>query len=165
MNDGRLVLVPMKGCAKLSYIATLYHGFLCDVHVCLDNDETARQQRNDAIAGGLLDVRNVVHLSVPTMRNSELEDFVLPACYEQQLVQAFGATLDSAARNDRRQKWSTRMEQLFARQGLVWDDHTADRLKEEVAQCVAMASGGTLWPERAEPIQTLVSQLNERLQR
>jgi putative ATP-dependent endonuclease of OLD family len=163
MKGGRLAVVSMKGCAKLLYLTTRYQGFLCDEHVCLDNDDAARQQRRDAVASGLLDARKIVHLSVLKMPHSELEDLVLPACYEQQLIQVFGATLDNAARNDRSHKWSTRMEQLFTRCGLVWDEDTAEKLKEEVASCVITGSGETLWPERAEPIRTLVSQLEARL--
>jgi len=100
--------------------------------------------------------------AVPGLRESELEDVLDPTVYASILRDKFGVVL---ARNNipGRDKWATRVGELFRSQGKLWDDGTKRALKDEVSILVAGSEADVMLPARAQILQHLVDTLEAKV--
>lgn len=162
LQSNRLGIDVLGGGTNLGYKLSTLQCSLCDVHVLLDDDETGREALQKAIDGKLIDVSNATLTTCEGMVNAELEDWFQRDVYEQYLLQDFGITIASNRFRHNRDKWSNRLADVFAAAGKPWDKHLEARIKEEIAQKVALRGSEAIIPARREPFDALIASL-ERL--
>lgn len=164
LSDGLLAVDELGGGAKLNYKLGLVRDSLCIPHAFLDNDDTGRDAGQKAIDAGLLEPIDRTLTSVPGLSDSELEDLYDPLVYAAVIQQTFGVDLahDAFGADGR---WGERIQWVFAAHGQPWDVPTAAQTKRLIATAVATSPEVALDVARRGPIDALVAQLTEKLER
>ena len=102
---------------------------------------------------------NYILTTIEGMNNeSELEDLYNVKIYETMLVDEYGVNLDNEF-NRKDLKWATRLQQLFVRNGKMWDNDIETEIKNKIADIVYDAPNNALDPIRGKIINKLLDRL------
>ncbi len=159
LADGRLVIQSTRGVRNLSNQLALLRGFLCEVHVVVDNDQPARDAVKKAESLGLLAPSEYHLCSYPGMKDSELEDLLDVASYAECLTGTYGLTFPTAQFDARKGKWSDRVETLFTAGGKAFDEPAVKKL---VSDFVALRPEHAVHPAAEPVVAALVEAIESR---
>ncbi len=162
IGAGLVAFEVLGGAGKLSYKLGTLKRDLVPFHVVMDNDVASQNAIRASTQDSLLEMSEYTLTAVPGLRESELEDVLDPTVYASILRDKFGVVL---ARNNipGRDKWATRVGELFRSQGKLWDDGTKRALKDEVSILVAGSEADVMLPARAQILQHLVDTLEAKV--
>jgi len=133
LMSGLFSIDTLEGASSLRYKAGIYKNSLCNVHVFLDNDQSATAAIDKAEAKGVLN-RLEYHLAIHQgMRESELEDLLQPDVYTKIIKQQFGVDIGHRQKGNNRKKWSDRLQTCFMAQGKRWNEKVKNDVKTAVA--------------------------------
>lgn len=159
INENILVIIPLKGIKHLSTIVTILKQLICDFLIFADNDNAGNAAIKCAVDDKLIDVSNYILTTVEGMnKESELEDLYNVKIYEKMLVDEYGVYLDNEF-NRKDLKWATRLQQLFVRNGKMWDDNIETVIKNKIADIVHDDPNNALDPIRGKIINKLLDRL------
>jgi energy-coupling factor transporter ATP-binding protein EcfA2 len=136
LSEGSLVFDVLIGGSNLGYKLSLLRQQMCNYHVFLDDDAAGRRGFEQARDGGLIELADAHFATCLGKTEAELEDWYVPAIYEEVVRSRYGVSLQAPDFSSSR-KWSVRMENTFKRQGKAWDDRVKMELKLAVAHAVA----------------------------
>ncbi len=163
LESGMLAVESIGGASNLLPRLESLRNSLCRYHALLDNDTAGQQAAERARAEGLLSTASENFVIVKDLKESEFEDVLDPALYQDSLRDEFGVTLAAREFRNNKAKWSTRVENSFRSQGKNWDKKVKVAVKTHVANRVAAAPGVSLHPHRSSSISSLIEQLELRL--
>ena len=161
IGAGLVAFEVLGGAGKLSYKLGTLKRDLVPFHVVMDNDAAGQNAIRASVQESLLEPTEYTLTAVPGLRESELEDVLDPAVYADVLQNKFGVVL---VRNSvpGRDKWASRVGELFRLQGKLWDDVTKRAVKDEVSNLVAGSGADVILPARAQIMQHLATTLEAK---
>lgn len=162
LADGDLSIDSMHGTGNLLYKLSVLRNSLYPYAVLLDADAAGRAAATRALEDGLIGPTDVFHTTLPNRKEAELEDWIRPELYANDLGTRFAVKLDPR-RFKGRQKWSTRMGSAFAAQGKLWDDGVCQAVKTLIANLAIADPSDSFVPEAEEVLGVLVDHIVERL--
>ena len=137
LEDGELSVLSLGGGGNLGYQLAQLRTAVCDAYVVVDNDQAGLNALENALAEGLIDLKDTFALTLLGRRESELEDCFDPQIYTEVLKRDFAITLGSKA-NKSREKWSSRVERAASESGKIWTRELQRRVKVAVAREVSL---------------------------
>lgn len=166
INEGVMVLEPLRGSTNLVYRMSTLRDQLCDAYAFLDHDAAGLASVAKAEAEGVITSADRSFATSPGMTESEIEDFYNFDLYGTHLKNVYN--VDIAANRtfrQRRRKWKDRVKTTFASSGQNWDDSVEARVKQAVAELAAQRPESALHDAWREPFDNLVLALETRLNR
>lgn len=136
-KNGRLVWGSVGGAGNIPYLLTILRQSVASPVLIADDDRAGREAINRAQAEGKLPSRNIFLLSMPGLKEAELEDHFDQRHYWSELEAWVGATLDLAAFEALDAKWSARMKIVSGRAHKIWNDSIEEEIKAKLAHWVA----------------------------
>jgi len=161
LEEGILALDTLAGANNLAYKVSLLRNALCLCHCFLDDDSAAREAFARCRDERILTPAEVAFATSEGRKDAEIEDMYDPSIYAQMIQNGYRVSLDSAKFRSNK-KWSRRMYETFKSQAKQWDTVAAE-VKMSVARLVANASDRALDPHRRSPFDSLVRDLEQRL--
>jgi hypothetical protein len=162
MDAGRLVVQAAGGASRIPYHANLIRSSLCAFHILADNDEAGKQAMRGALQRGYLFADEYTLTSCRGNREAEIEDMFDPAVYSTELLRGMAVRVPSRSFDQKRGKWSARMEAAFTEQGRDWEPVQVE-VKQLVAGAVAAAPRNALDPRFRGPFDALIETLSRKL--
>lgn len=163
LRSNLLVIETMAGAGNLPYKLSLMKNALCAYHVLLDNDDAGRQSFEKATKAGLLTLKACTMTNCQGMPDSEFEDCIDSAVYQDNILKKYGVSLAVTAFKGNK-KWSERMRAVFQGQGKPWDENVEKGVKALVAEAVAANHKNALHPHKRASIDALVTDLERLIQ-
>jgi len=163
IKSNLLVIETMAGAGNLPYKLSLMKNALCAYHVLLDNDNAGRQSFGRAEQAGLLSVKTCTMTNCQGMPNSEFEDCIDPAIYQDGILRKYGVDL-TAIEFRGNKKWSERVKAVFLAQGKPWDDVIEKEMKAFVAEAVVENPKNALHQHKRNSIDALIIALENLIQ-
>ena len=135
-REGVIKFDPLEGADNLAGRVSMWDKMMCDVFVFLDGDESGIQAFQKATKNTFLSLHNTTFARLNGYKESELEDFILPRIYLEE-VKKDGVDLSRSSefKNSKR-KWSTRMENAFKAQGKIWNNDIESLIKSKITKLV-----------------------------
>jgi len=162
MDSGTLAIEALEGATNLSYKASLVRQALCLVHSFLDADQAGKQGFERARIQGVISDGEVNWSLCDGMAESEVEDLYDPQLYEEMLQNIYRVSIQIPQFRTSN-KWCTRMEATFRRQGKIWDDRVEAEVKSKIAGLVAGSPHTALLAAKRSSFDGLVRTLEARL--
>jgi hypothetical protein len=153
----------MSGTGNLPYKLSLIKNALCAYHVLLDNDNAGRLSFTKAMQAGLISVKTCTMTNCQGMPDSEFEDCIDPAIYQDGFLHKYGVNL-SVREFRGNKKWSERIKASFQTQGKPWDDNVEKEAKAFVADAVAANPASSLHQNKRQSVDALVLALENLIQ-
>ena len=163
IKNNLLVIETMAGAGNLPYKLSLMKQALCTYHVLLDNDNAGRQSFEKAKNAGLASLKNCTMTNCQGIQDSEFEDCIDQAIYQDGILQEYGVDL-SERKFRGNKKWSERMRDVFMAQGKPWDNSVEKEVKAFVANAVVSNPKNALHPHKRNSIDALVIALESLVQ-
>jgi putative ATP-dependent endonuclease of the OLD family len=165
LADGTVAIRPLHGGGNLSYVLAELRDSLASVHAFLDCDQAGKVAARAALDEGLLDRPDRTFATLVGAKESEFEDMVDPAVYEETFRDQFGVKVGHPWMNRLgKGKWSSRLAFVVRASGQSWDENDITRYKRAVAQAVADAPGAAIKPDGEFVIAALVEALERKLE-
>ena len=108
LKSGELVVRGAGGATKVVGAVEHFKQALCETCVLFDGDREGREQAEFIVEQRVLVPARVSQVSIPGMRESELEDYFDVAIYSDKIMSEFGIDLGKAFSSSK-SKWSERM--------------------------------------------------------
>lgn len=162
MKLHQLVIEQIGGASNLSYKLTQLNNSLCVTHVLLDNDAAGRKAYEKAESEKTIKMADITFLNCPGMPDSEFEDCLDKAVYEQEILSQFGVTL-SVPEFRSNKKWSDRVKACFEKQGKPWSSKLEAQVKAVTAEVVAKNPSNALNSHKRSTIDALVTALEQKI--
>jgi putative ATP-dependent endonuclease of OLD family len=162
MKLHQLVIEQIGGASNLSYKLTQLNNSLCVTHVLLDNDAAGRKAYEKAESEKTIKMADITFLNCPGMPDSEFEDCLDKAVYEQEILSQFGVTLSGPEFRSNK-KWSDRVKACFEKQGKPWSSKLEAQVKAVTAEVVAKNPGNALNSHKRSTIDALVTALEQKI--
>lgn len=162
LSNHTVAIDSLHGCGNLAYKLSLLRESICLYHCVLDNDDAGRVAFEKAKNDGLIGVANANFINCQGKTDSEFEDWIAPELYRDYLKNNFRITIDNPKFRSSK-KWSMRLKESFQLQGKPWSDALEAEIKWGVANKVADDPGAAIATSHATAFQSLVNQLEERL--
>lgn len=164
--SGKLRVFPLNGAANLPHQLRFFQALVCSAVAFVDHDQEGNNALSRARSDGLLDLSAEFSALKPGLRESELEDLLIPSIYEPQLFAHLGiTTLKPKSVGAGKAKWSDRLLAVLKDHGKPAQDQ--ERLLREAKFKVnelALAAAGTCFiPNLTGPIDALTAALKNRL--
>lgn len=160
-KDGRFAVQSMGGVRNLQHFLSRADLWVSARQVFLDNDEPARQAARRASTLNLLDDYELHYATVPSMKESELEDLLKVEVYQPVLEKL---QIDPKQfRGFGRMKWSDALVEALRMAGRPHDPRMIARIKSEVAEAVSASPTNAFKEALSEPINNLVRALEAEL--
>ncbi len=153
----------LHGCGNLAYKLSLLRESICLYHCILDNDDAGRTAFEKAKNEGLIGVANANFVNCQGKSESEFEDWIDPEIYRDYLKNKYRVTIDNPKFKSSK-KWSVRLRDSFQLQGKPWSDALESEIKWGVATKVSESPGVAIAASHVAAFQSLVTQLEERLE-
>jgi hypothetical protein len=155
-----LVIETMAGAGNLPYKLELMKNALCSYHVLLDNDNAGRDSYQKAKQAGLVSSKSCTIINCLGMLDSEFEDCIDPAIYQEGILQKYGVDL-TTTRFRGNKKWSVRMKAVFMTQGKPWDDTVEKEVKAFVTTAIVNNPTNALHQHKRNSVDALVVALEK----
>lgn len=139
LDNGELVIDPLGGASSLSSRVGAHRSNLCLVHAFLDNDEAGRTAVKHALENGLVKTAEYTLAAVPSMKESEFEDYFDSKIYGKDFLDEFGVDPAIKPPAAKGRKWSKAMEARFIASGKLWSNAEKSRVKYWLANYAANA--------------------------
>ena len=154
IRNKKLVIIPSSGVAKLKVLCATLNLYMCEIFLLLDNDDEAIRACEKVLELKLIHTGNIILCKKSSQRYSEIEDFVIPKYYSDQLKNKYKIKYKP---NKSIQKliWSKRMKKLFDSNNKYWGSDTNLELKKIVANSVKK-NGYAAMIKKENPIQALI---------
>lgn len=160
---GDMAIEPCHGVAHLLPTLTRLRNDLCLSHVFVDSDAPSIEACKRAEQAGLLAAKDRTLSTCPGLKESELEDLLDVARYEDFVRTTYNVNLKSPAFRSSKGKWTDRMAAVFKSEGQLWDEETPARLKREVSEIIEASPNAALHEKRRSAFDGLVSALHSKL--
>ena len=162
LSNNLLVIDEIGGAGNLSYKLTLLSNSLCVYHTFLDNDVAGREAFDKAEASGLITIKTNTFINCDGVTDSELEDCLDVAVYEDALFDEFGVTIRPPKFRGNK-KWSDRVKAVFLSQGKPWNNRIESTVKYVVANSVRENPSIALNQHKRSSIDALVLSLESQI--
>ena len=107
-----------------------------------------------------MDPKNVVLVPKLGLRESEMEDLVLPHMYVGQVNDTYGVDLNQSKKFKKgKDKWSVRIKKAFDMQGYEWTPGIEHDIKKIIVEVVKKKKIDSIHHEHREIINTFVANL------
>lgn len=161
LTEATLAFDSLNGASNLGYKLGLLRAAICGTHCVLDDDSAGRKAFNTAEIEGLTSQVETNFLTCPGKDEAELEDLIDPAIYVDMLKNRYGIGLSPEFRS--KAKWSSRMRQVFKRQGKQWTDAIESEVKLAIARKVAAEPDYALYSACRASFDALAAAIEGRL--
>jgi putative ATP-dependent endonuclease of OLD family len=148
--------------SNLSYKLSQLNDAICNTHVFLDFDQSAKDISDRASQEGNLVPAQLNFATCQGMAESEIEDMYDSDLYSEMIAKFYGVNLDSAKFKSAK-KWSERMAECFHEQGRKWDKRVSADAKMRVAELVESDPANALNEHKRSAFDSLVAVLDERV--
>jgi len=168
LDSNQLIIKPLGGASKLS--SELYNltQSLCKYVVLVDNDRAGLDAKQKAIEKNLLKEAQVRLVSAQGLKESEFEDCLHTAIYEESLKKEFRVSnLKCKEFKNNNKKWSDRMKDVFQISGIGWSESIESKLKLIVAHSIPERIDDIdkiLVPQKSVFLQNFVSIIEEMIE-
>jgi putative ATP-dependent endonuclease of OLD family len=163
LENQSLAIDTLGGGSNLNYKLTQLRSSMCEVYVLLDHDQAGRLAFQNAIDQSLLTISRTTYTQCKDMRDSEFEDWLNESVYEPIIKRKYGEIISSVHYRNHRDKWSSRIENAFAKLGKPWSKFVEMELKLEVAKEVAKQPGSALKTKNKSAFVGMVTALEQML--
>ncbi|HHM9319911.1 TPA: ATP-dependent endonuclease [Pseudomonas aeruginosa] len=163
-REGLLTIKSLDGASKLPFNVHLYQGIMCDIHAFVDDDQAGRAAVTSLLESGSLRDFEINIISCKGKIESELEDLINPAFYNQLILTEFG--VDLLTDNDFKKgksKWSERISIAFKNQGKLFTPSALKRLKLSISNLVEKEGMNAISEHCRSIIENLQRALEERV--
>ena len=154
IKNKKLAIISLSGVTKLKFLCTTLNLYMCEIFLLLDNDDEAIQACKKVQESKLIHTGNIILCKKSSQRYSEIEDFVMPKYYSDQLENEYNIRYRQS-KDVQRLKWSDRMEKLFGSNNKYWDSNVKLELKKIVSNSVKK-NGCAAMIKKENPIQALI---------
>lgn len=160
IDDGQIVIKPTNGTSKIVKHINFEKTTLCKIIVVTDNDSAGRKKIQEIKQNRLLDER-FIHILSPSSggyRDTEIEDFINPDIYTQELAERFGRPFERSHFLNRSKKWSQKFLDAANSMGLSSDDNVSnlESAKIIVAETVQNIEINPFIEGFRQPIEALI---------
>jgi putative ATP-dependent endonuclease of the OLD family len=164
LDNQTLAIDTMGGGSNLNYKLTELRASMCEVYVLLDHDQAGRSAFQNAADQGLLTISKTTYTQCKGMSNSEFEDWLDESVYEPIIKAKYGEIVSSTHYRIHRDKWSSRVENAFAKLGKPWSKFVEMELKLDVAKEVAKRPENALKTKDKSAFEGMVTALEQMLE-
>ena len=158
-SSGELVVDPLGGASALSSRVGAHRANLCLVHAFLDDDEAGRKATRLALDDGLIRASEYTLTVIPSLKESEFEDYFDPKQYREVFLDNFGVDPTIHPPTAKGKKWSRAMKARFEASGKMWDDREKARAKGVIARHAAKTGIPILKKERIPSLEALAASI------
>jgi putative ATP-dependent endonuclease of the OLD family len=164
-STNTIAIESLAGANNLAYKLSMLRSALCQYHVWVDNDSTARLSVQRATDEGLLLPVELHQATVIGMFESEFEDLLKTDLYENFLLTTYGVSTFHPAFNKHqcKKKWKDRMRTLFVENGKGWDDSTEQNVKRSIAKLVRQNPSTALEGARSTCFVAFANAIDQRI--
>lgn len=161
LDENILVITPLKGIKNLYTNVTILKQLICNFLIFADNDNAGNVAIKRAVDDKLIDTSNYILTTVEGMNNeSELEDLYDMKIYNTILMDEYGVSIDNEF-NRKDLKWACRLQQLFVRNGKMWNNNIETEIKNKISNIVQVTPNNALDPIRGKIINNLIARLED----
>lgn len=161
LKNNLLVVFPLGGTGKLSYKLGMLQNSLCATYTLLDGDNAAKVAYTQAEKDNLISSVNSTLITIPGMKESELEDCINTEIYKDILLEKYEIDVSSYQFKGQK-KWSDRLGEVCKGQGKILSDDLLRKIKYSIAELVESNPKFALADKSKVLIESLVQSL-ERL--
>jgi hypothetical protein len=161
ITDNRLAIDPLHSASKLSNKVSFHRAHMCAVVAFLDNDQSSLAAVEACLQEAHLERRDVTLAICPGKRESELED-----CFVDSLtIDVLRAdAVDYSKAKNKKQKWSDRVRDAYAKVGRPLDDKSLNAIKLEVGKAACKLGSSALQKERSGSLLEFLRRLQTLLE-
>jgi predicted ATPase len=136
ISDGRLIFHPSHGASGIHHHCRMMVSLLCLVIAVADNDDPGRAALAKVSGLDIADPQFRFSISLAGMRNSELEDLLVPASYIEGVGKVLGRPIEPTRFKARSRRWSDAIRHACSELGVAASDELVAAAKEAVASSV-----------------------------
>lgn len=162
LKSGRLAIDSLTGGSNLAYKLGTLRDAICATYVFVDDDKAGKEAVKKAIDQRLIGAADVTYSKCQGRAESEFEDMLELALYENEINNNFGVKLTKQSFKGKN-KWSDRLRDIFQMQGKQWDSQIEASVKDLVAHTVASHPTSALGAHSRHSFDALVAALDARL--
>lgn len=166
LREGTLKIYNCQGASKISAFASIIKGFICRYYIVLDNDKAGQDERNNLVSNNPDLSRSITCFATTDMKESEIEDFIIPEIYVDELIKMFGFGNRNSwlnVLNGSYKSWSDRLNVFATGNGHPVNKAEMIQAKTIVANAVVEKGISALRTCRRDIFDTLAANIEKML--
>lgn len=166
LREGTLIIFNCQGASKISAFASIVKRFICRYYIVLDNDKAGQNERNNLVNNNPDLSKIITSFATTDMNESEIEDFIIPEIYVDELIKLFGFGNRNSwlsILNGSYKSWSDRLNEFAKRNGHPISDTEMIQAKTTVAKAVVDNGISAIIPSRKCVFDTLAQNIEKML--
>jgi len=157
LDSGEIIIDPLGGASHLPSRIGAHRANMCLTYALLDNDAAGKSAVKSALDGGLIKTSEYTLTTIPSMNESEFEDYFDPKTYKELFIREFGVDPTIKHPTAKGKKWSSNIEALFKASGKIWNDNEKSRVKFVLAKYAAEVGLKIIKQERMDSLKAFAS--------
>ncbi len=155
ISEGRLAFDDLNGASNIAYKISSLSQLITTPIILLDDDQAGRSAQKKA--EGTIPSKFIFSWNRPKKDYdaSEIENFINPLIYWDEIQSEFAVTLDLVEFKKSRTSWTETMKGLFEKSGKTWNASIESNAKTLVCQAVGKAPNEAIAEEHSATFQNI----------
>jgi predicted ATP-dependent endonuclease of OLD family len=144
LNNSFLIVDTLNSAGNLGHKASMYQKQLCRVIVYLDHDASGLAARDTAVRRDVMKDSDIVFSTIPSMKESEIEDLIIIDIYKERLEEVLGLEIPDDVLKSSGKKWTDRIKEYLLANGKEYGDLTRKTIKTAIGDSVSEYEGSII---------------------